>query len=265
MATNVATHLSGFRSDHWTASLLALTQQASGQFTPPSTEEISGQSTPSSTAETSGQFTPPSTVEISGQSTPPSTAETSGQFTPPSTVEISGQSTQPSTAEISGQFTPPSTTEISGHTTPPSIASTQQVSHAGTDLTLSPTSGLTNDELIGATTVDVQTSQSCSGDLLTPAEITPIFVKSRNRRNFAALLSERLFDVSTRMKSNVRGWRKEQLDPEIIKYIKAKCFEYFQLNNPGEEKEAWSACIKAIDDKSRSIKKQKMFMNYYSE
>ena len=241
------------------------TLETSGQFTPPLTAEISGQFTPPSTAEILGQFTQPSTAEISGQSTPPSTAQISGQFTQPSTPEISGQSTPPSTAQISGQFTQLSTAEISAHTTPPSIASTQQVSHAGSDLIMSPTSGLTNDELIGATTVDVQTSHSCSGDLLTPAEITPIYVKSRNRKNFAALLSERLFDVPTRMKSNVRGWGKEQLDPEIIKYIKAKCFEYFQLNNPGEEKEAWSACIKAIDDKSRSIKKQKMFKNYYSE
>ena len=62
-------------------------------------------------------------------------------------------------------------------------------------------------------------------ELLSSAEITPIYVKSRNRRNFAALLVERLFDVETRLKSNVSGRGKEKLDPVIMKYVKAKVFQ----------------------------------------
>ena len=33
-----------------------------------------------------------------------------------------------------------------------------------------------------------------------------------------------LFDEETRLKSNVESKGKEQLDPEIIKYVKRKCF-----------------------------------------
>ena len=67
-----------------------------------------------------------------------------------------------------------------GQSIPPHVISTEQVSHAGADLILSPTTGLANDKVIGDTTIDVQTPLSCSDDLLTPAEMIPIFVKSRN-------------------------------------------------------------------------------------
>jgi len=93
-------------------------------------------------------------------------------------------------------------------------------------------------------------------DLLTSAEITPIYIKSRNRRNFAALLVERLFDVETRLKSNVSGRGKEKLDPEIMKYIKAKVFQFYECN-PSEIKAEWAKCVVSIDDKSRSLKKRK--------
>ena len=53
-----------------------------------------------------------------------------------------------------------------------------------------------------------------SKELLTSAELIPIYVTSRNRRNFAALLMQRLFDVPTCMRSNVAGRGKEKLDPE---------------------------------------------------
>ena len=94
-------------------------------------------------------------------------------------------------------------------------------------------------------------------ELLSLAEITPIFTKSRNRNNFAALLVKRLFDVPTRMRSNVSGRGKEKLDPDIMAYIKAKVFEYYECN-PSEIKNQWAKCVTAIDDKSRALKRLKL-------
>lgn len=100
------------------------------------------------------------------------------------------------------------------------------------------------------------TTTTYTQNLLTSAEITPIYLKSRNRRNFAALLVERLFDVETRLKSNVSGRGKEKLDPEIIKYVKAKVFEFYECSSL-ETKTEWAKCVVSIDDKSRSLKKRK--------
>lgn len=108
-----------------------------------------------------------------------------------------------------------------------------------------------------APVVEVKTSPlSYSKELLTSAEITPIYVKSQSRRNFAALLVKNLFDVETRIRSNVAGRGKEKLDPEIMKFIKAKVFEYYECN-PSDIKDEWSKCIVAIDEKSRALKKLK--------
>ena len=63
--------------------------------------------------------------------------------------------------------------------------------------------------------VDSATTEQSSKELLSLAEIAPIFTKSHNRHNFAALLVKHLFDVPTRMRSNVAGHGKEKLDPEI--------------------------------------------------
>ena len=123
---------------------------------------------------------------------------------------------------------------------------------------------ITNDSPSGASTMldqsltclEVKTSQPYSKELLSLGDITPIFTKSRNRHNFAALMVKHLFDVPTRMRSNVSGRNKEQLDPEIMKYIKAKAFEYYECKASDVKKE-WSRCVTAIDDKSRALKKVK--------
>ena len=69
---------------------------------------------------------------------------------------------------------------------------------------------------------------SYTRELLSSSEITPIYVKSKNRNNFAALLVECFFDVPIRPKSNITGRGKERLDPEIMQYIKAKDFEFYE-------------------------------------
>ena len=113
------------------------------------------------------------------------------------------------------------------------------------------------DDGLSASTVEVKTTQfKYAKELLTLPELTPIYVKSRNRRNFAALLVQKLFDVPTRMKSNVAGRGKEKLDPEIMKYVKAKTFEYYECH-PSEVKEEWAKCVVSIDEKSRALKKLK--------
>lgn len=103
---------------------------------------------------------------------------------------------------------------------------------------------------------DSITSRPHSRELLSSADITPIYTKSRNRRNFAALLVKHLFDVPTRMRSNVAGRGKEKLDPEIIEYVKEKVFEYYECK-PCEVKAEWAKCITAIDEKSRALRKLK--------
>ena len=72
---------------------------------------------------------------------------------------------------------------------------------------------------------------------------------------FAALLVERLFDAPTRLKSNVTGRGKERLDPQIMQYVKAKAFSFYEYN-PSEINGEWKKCIKSIDDKSRGLKRK---------
>ena len=92
-------------------------------------------------------------------------------------------------------------------------------------------------------------------EMLSVSEITPIYIKSKNRSNFAALLVERLFDAPTRLKSNVTGRGKERLDPQIMQYVKAKVFSFYECN-PSEINGEWKKCIKSIDDKSRGLKRK---------
>ena len=76
---------------------------------------------------------------------------------------------------------------------------------------------LVNLQAIGSE-VSIETSDT---ELISHSEMVPIFTKSKNRPHFAALLVEQLIDESTRVRSNVRGRGKEQLDPTIIAYVKS--------------------------------------------
>lgn len=128
------------------------------------------------------------------------------------------------------------------------------------------------DDLEIATSVEVQSSQnkaviinieeeSSSSDtvpmeeLLTTAELTQIFVKSCSRKNFASCLVRRLFDINTRLRSNVNGRGKDRLDEKKIKYVRRKAFEFFPLTSGEKEVEEWSKCVAAIDESSRRLKK----------
>ena len=47
-----------------------------------------------------------------------------------------------------------------------------------------------------------------------------------------------LVDTKIRLRSNVRGRGKEQLDPKIIECVK-KCFEMYPSDKDSDEKEYW--------------------------
>ena len=60
---------------------------------------------------------------------------------------------------------------------------------------------------------------NASDELLTLSQLVLLFTKAKSRRQFAALQVAELIDESTRLKSNVNGVRKGQLDPTIIEYV----------------------------------------------
>ena len=76
------------------------------------------------------------------------------------------------------------------------------------------------------------------------------------RRSLAAALVNELVDTETRLRSNVRGRGKDQLDAKVIQYTKNKCFELFPSEKDSDVKKNWEDCIKAIDDKARDLKRK---------
>ena len=91
-------------------------------------------------------------------------------------------------------------------------------------------------------------------ELISASKLTELFVKSCSRRNLAVRMVRILFDEETRLKSNVNGRGKEKLDPEIIKYVKRKCFYYWPLSCKETEEEGWKLCVISIDENARSLK-----------
>lgn len=96
-----------------------------------------------------------------------------------------------------------------------------------------------------------------NSDLIPDADIMQIAMKSCSRMNFAARLSVRLFDEETRLTHNVAGRGKPKLDPNIISYIKGKCFELFPCGIGKNVANQWVSCITAIDERSRRLKNKK--------
>ena len=81
-------------------------------------------------------------------------------------------------------------------------------------------------------------------------------MKHKTRRSLAAALVNELVDTETRLKSNVRGRGKDQLDMKIIEYVKNKCFELHPSDKESDMKKDWDDCIVAIDDKGRELKRK---------
>ena len=111
-------------------------------------------------------------------------------------------------------------------------------------------------EITNASVEIADTSIESAGEpgLLTPADVVPIYVRSCSRRNFAVLLIRRLIDKEVRRRSNVTGKGKERLDPDVVQYVKTKCFEYYPCQAADIKKE-WSLCIISIDESCRRLNK----------
>ena len=58
-----------------------------------------------------------------------------------------------------------------------------------------------------------------SEDLVPLSNVIDMCTKAKSRSHFASYLVEKLFDQETRVKSNVRGKGKKQLDPTIMAYV----------------------------------------------
>ena len=81
-------------------------------------------------------------------------------------------------------------------------------------------------------------------------------IRYKTRRSLAAALVNELVDAETRIRSNIRGRGKDQLDPNIIQYVKKKCFELFPSDRESDVKKDWDDCVVAIDDKGRDLKRR---------
>ena len=81
-------------------------------------------------------------------------------------------------------------------------------------------------------------------------------MRYKTRRLLAAALVNELVDPDTRMKSNVRGRGKDQLDPKIIDYVKKKCFSLHLSDRDSDNKKDWEECIISIDEKGREMKRK---------
>ena len=67
------------------------------------------------------------------------------------------------------------------------------------------------------------------------------------------LLIRRLFPEEVRRVSNVSGKDKEQLDPDIISYVKKTAFERWPLAQDEKFSKEWSECKIAIDEANRRL------------
>ena len=111
-------------------------------------------------------------------------------------------------------------------------------------------------EITNASIEIANTSIESGGEtgFLTSADVVPIFVKSCSRRNFVVLLIRRLIDKEVRRRSNVTSKGKERMDPDVVQYVKTKCFEYYPCQATDIKKE-WSLCIISFDESSRRLNK----------
>ena len=76
-------------------------------------------------------------------------------------------------------------------------------------------------------------------------------MKHKTRRSLAAALVNELVDTETRLKSNVRGREKDQLDLKIIEYVKNVLSD-----KESDMKKDQEDCIVAIDNKGRELKRK---------
>ena len=140
----------------------------------------------------------------------------------------------------------------------PSSQSCQATPLSGSDTPISIPSDEGSDEILPHCLKEPKDAGSGEHDSpLMSSELMQLYQKSCSRMNFAAKMSAALFDEETRLTHNVAGRGKPKLDPNLIDYIKVQSFEFFPCKSADLMEKEWSECIKAIDERSRRLKKQK--------
>ena len=77
---------------------------------------------------------------------------------------------------------------------------------------------------------------------------------SCSHENLTANLARELFTVDERMMSNVAGkCGKAKINPKIINENRKATFQMFPPTPAENQKQLWSACIRAIDSASKSL------------
>lgn len=133
----------------------------------------------------------------------------------------------------------------------PSVTMSAEVIEESHDSTTQEPSVLLATEEVEVGNMSIEEDDS---DLLPSSLLTPIYVKSCSRRNFAVRIIRHVIDKETRKCSNVSGRGKEKLDPQVVKYAKDKCFEYFPCATSAV-KDEWSKCVISIDESCRRLNK----------
>ena len=96
-----------------------------------------------------------------------------------------------------------------------------------------------------------------SSNLCSMEQVVRIKACSSSRKNFAANINRQIFTTEERSTRNVRGKQgKECLPPDKINYIRQVSFQMFPLSGQETEKSAWNACVIAIDEVNRRLKKK---------
>ena len=79
---------------------------------------------------------------------------------------------------------------------------------------------------------------------------------SCSRANFDTNSVQSLFTEAERENLNVRGQGKKQLHPGIVAKIEDATFQQYPLETGEKLRQAWSVCVKAIDESARTLRRR---------
>ena len=99
--------------------------------------------------------------------------------------------------------------------------------------------------------------QDTSADYLSANDVLKIRALCATRRNFATCVMRTIFEEDVRKKSNVKGVKKLQLDPNRIAFVQKVAFDQFPVKGEESEQKAWSSCIETIDEANRRLNRKK--------
>lgn len=100
-------------------------------------------------------------------------------------------------------------------------------------------------------------------DSLETVGLSPNFVRvlkseANSRKNFAAILVDKVFTDAEKSASNCSGARgKSRLDPGRLNAVRSLVYDHFPMKQGENEDQDWrKECIKAIDEKLRRKRKE---------